>query len=289
MPTFGPSGRRVSFGGMSLTPGVKLLLIANAAVFVLQTLFDHPRGHFMGPLTAWLSFIPAHAVFGFQFWRFFTYMFLHGSFGHIAFNMLALWMFGSRVESQWGKRSFLIYYTVCGLGGAVTYGLFNLVGVASVSPMLGASGAIYGLLLAYGVTFPESTILVMMIFPVKAKYAVMMYGLVELLMSAGGGMSGVANLAHLGGMLSGYIFLKSTIPALNLAGPDISGAWRRWQTKQRLRVVPPKKSGTTQPNGRTRSSGPQSEIDNILDKISREGLQSLTDEEQETLRRAGRK
>jgi len=290
MRNIGPSGSRISFGGMSITPGVKLLLIANSAVFLLQFLFDNGSWGRLGPITQWFAFIPSRAIFGFEIWRFFTYMFLHGSLGHIGFNMLALWMFGSQVESRWGQRPFLTYYTICGLGGALTYGLFNLAGVASISPMLGASGAVYGLLLAYGLIFPDAVILVMLFFPMKAKYAVLMYGVIELMMSAGAGGGHVANLAHLGGMITGFIFLKTTIPSLNTGSFDLNGAWRRWQTKRRLKIVRPGTKNTPRKtNGSEPPAGPRSEIDVILDKISREGLQSLTDEEQETLRRAGRR
>ncbi len=286
----------MSFGGMSLTPGVKILLIANAAVFVLQTLLGDNMPGRLGPLTQWLAFIPQKAIFELEVWRFFTYMFLHAGFFHLGMNMFILWMFGSQVEARWGQRTFLVYYVVCGLGGALTYGLFNLAGMSLFAPMLGASGAVYGILLAYGLTFPESVILVFMIIPMKAKYAVLIFGLIALMSSAGNNDGNVAHLAHLGGMLTGFIFLKVTIPSLSAGtdlGGDMKGAWRRWQTKRRMKVVPPQsKSGTGQGkpgNGAPRSNGPRTEIDKILDKISRDGLQSLTDEEQDILRRAGRK
>lgn len=291
MRTYRPGGGRMAFGGMGLTPGVKLLLIANAAVFVLQTLLGDNMAGRMGPLTRWFSFIPQNAIFGLEVWRFFTYMFLHGGFFHIALNMFILWMFGAQIESRWGQRTFLIYYFVCGLGGAVLYGLFNLAGLSSFAPMAGASGAIYGVLLAYGLLFPNSVILVMMIIPMKAKYAVLVFGLIELLSTASGSTSNVAHLAHLGGMLTGFIFLKVTVPSLSagVGGTgSLGGAWKRWQTKRRMKIVrPDRKDDPT--NGGFHKRGRQSQIDAILDKISREGLDSLTAEEQDILRRAGRK
>ncbi len=278
---------RAAFGGMGITPAVKGLLIANLAVYVLQML--------SGGLVDRLGvFKPSEAIFGLQIWRFFTYMFLHGGFGHIAFNMLGLWMFGSQVETVWGARSFLIYYFVCGLGGAFVYGLFNLTGLGAETSMLGASGAIYGILLAYGMMFPNNIILVMMIFPMKAKYAVGLFGLMALMNSGGGG--GVAHLAHLGGMLTGFIFIKMTIPSMGGSGfpgaSGISSAWRRFNTKRKMKVVPPqqkKNSDGFYETPPTPKSPQQQQIDTILDKISRDGLQSLSDEEQEILRRAGRK
>jgi membrane associated rhomboid family serine protease len=284
-----------SFGG-ALPPGVKLLLIANAAVFVLQVLFDQNRGFMPGPLTQALAFIPQDAVLGLQVWRFFTYMFLHGDFFHIGINMFLLWMFGSQIEARWGRNAFLTYYLICGLGGAATYGVFNLVGMEAGIPMLGASGAVYGILLAYGMIFPEAVILVMMIFPMKAKYAVILFGLIELMASASNSGGGIAHLAHLGGMITGFIFLKLTIPGLRSGvgspGGGLGAAWRRYRTKQRMRVVRPDerpRGGNGSDRDRTPKTPDQERIDAILDKISREGLDSLTEEEQDILRRGSRK
>ncbi len=273
-------GNNLRFGS-PLTPAVKNLIIANVAVFLLQ-------GFLGEKMITWFAFIPREAVLDLQIWRFVTYMFLHGSFTHIAFNMFGLWMFGSQIERLWGSRPFLTYYFVCGLGGALTYGAFNLAGMNSFIPMLGASGAIYGILLAYALSFPDSIILVFMIIPMKAKYAVGLFGLIELLSAPQGG--GVAHLAHLGGMLSGYIFLRWTIPALGSRTPglgDLSAMWRRYVTRRRIKIVKPDPRSHSR-DAKSKDSG-QEEIDKILDKISHQGLQSLTDREQEILRKAGRR
>lgn len=278
----------MGFAGMSITPAVKFLLIANVAVFLLQ--------NFIRPLTGWGVFHTGDAIFGLQIWRFVSYMFLHGDFSHLLFNMFGLWMFGSQIEAMWGKRSFLVFYFICGLGGAGLYALFDLIGWGDGAPMLGASGAIYGILLAYGMTFPNNIILIGFIFPMKAKYAVMLFGLVELMATTSGSGGGVAHLAHLGGMLAGFIFMITTIPSVGrqVAGGtgDIGSWWRRFQTKRKIRVVPPKQNksnGGSQGQASPPPSGEQKRIDDILDKISRNGLSSLSDEEQEILRRAGRR
>ena len=284
----------MSFVGCMMTPAIKLLIIINVAVFLVQAFFDSaPEGQ-IGLMSGWLGFVPHSAILELQIWRFLTYMFLHGSFSHIGFNMFFLWMFGAQVERQWGKRNFLIYYFVCGLGGAILYGLFNLFGMDTYNPMIGASAAVMGVLLAYGLSFPNAVILFMFIIPMKAKYFVLLLALIDLLSIPGG--SQIAHLAHLGGMLSGFIFLRLTIPSLGagIGSPagGFSGAWKRYQTKRKMRVVRPDE-GTDRGNGRPKGSDgktpDQKRIDIILDKISRDGLQSLTDEEQEILRRAGRK
>lgn len=288
-------GARMAFGGFQLTPVVKMLLIANVAIFVLQTLIPNV-------LDYWGAFNTHLAFKNFQIWRMVTYMFLHGSVSHLFFNMFALWMFGTAIEALWGPRTFLIYYLVCGLGGALLYGLFALMGFGG-GWMLGASGAVMGLLLAYGMTYPNNLVFLFGIVPIKAKYLVILVGLMDLLSVPKN--DNVAHLAHLGGLLAGFIFIQTTIPSLRrkIFGGSLSATWKRAQAKQRMRVVRPEQSSDSHSGNhhgghggfgrhrRPRGSGDtdQAQIDQILDKISRDGLQSLTDEEQELLRRAGRK
>ncbi|MGD9548970.1 MAG: rhomboid family intramembrane serine protease [Candidatus Krumholzibacteriia bacterium] len=281
--------------GSTMTPVVKNLILANVVVFMLQTVTGGGLTGRLGLLDQWFTFVPRLAIFDLQIWRFVTYMFLHGGLFHILFNMFALWMFGSQIERLWGSRTFLIYYFVCGVGGAVTYGIFNLAGMEAYIPMLGASGAVYGILLAYGLTYPDSVILIFMVVPMKAKYAVILFGFIELMSTMGShGSSGVAHLAHLGGMVAGFIFLRWTVPALTRSGAigGLGEALRRAKARRRMRMVRPDRDpGSRAPDqgSRTHGNDNQEQIDRILDKISREGLQSLTHEEQEILRRAGRK
>jgi rhomboid family protein len=147
-----------------------------------------------------------------RLWQPLTYMFLHGGFGHILFNMLALWMFGVELERMWGTRFFLKYYFVCGLGAAATTAVLSFLPFAVFDHLytaltVGASGAIYGILLAYGIYFPNRPIYIYFVFPVPAKYFVMIMGGISLLSSLGGG-GGVAHTAHLGGLVVGYLYLK---------------------------------------------------------------------------------
>ncbi len=274
------SGGRMAFSGFQLTPAVKGLLIANVGVFVLQQLFP-------GFLEYWFAFDTRLGINHFQIWRFATYMFLHSGLSHIMFNMFGVWIFGTQVEALWGKRTFLIFYLVCGLGGSILFGLFDLLG-SGHGAMLGASGAVMGLLLAYGMSFPNNLIFLMGIIPIKAKYLVVLYGLMDLLSIPQS--DGVAHMAHLGGLLAGFIFIQITIPGLSkqmFRGSSLSSKWKNAQTRRRMKVVRPDQSSTEDKNSRGQTD--QKRIDSILDKISRDGLQSLTDEEQELLRRAGRK
>lgn len=199
---------RGGFG--NVTPMARNLILANVVIFVLmlvsptlhQTIFRY------GAL-----FFPGSTYFVFT--QFFTYMFLHGGFFHIIFNMLGLWMFGTAIEMVWGWKRFLNFYLACGLGGAVLHVLMMYILIPDtismsrdlVPPMVGASGAIYGLLVAYAYLFPNNKM--MMIFlpiPIKAKYFVpLMIGL-DLFLGLSGRQTGIAHFGHVGGALVGLIF-----------------------------------------------------------------------------------
>jgi len=226
MPRY-PSARTVSysFGPGPLSPAIKALIIANAATFVVQIMFPG--------LIAYFGLIPADLLEHFFIWQPFTYMFLHGSFFHILFNMLALWMFGTELEWTWGTRYFLWYYVVTGLAAAATTVVVSLLPLAAadrmyVVPTIGASGAIYGLLLAYGLYFPTRPIYVYMVFPIPAKYFVMIMGAIAFLSSASGGGGGVAHTAHLGGLVAGYLILTGGRMRLN-PWADVKYRYLKWK------------------------------------------------------------
>lgn len=201
-----------------LTPVVKWLIIANVAVWlVIQIIVER---YILGqPLfTLLFGLVPTSVIQNFFVWQFGSYMFLHSSnVFHIVFNMLLLWWLGSELEQRWGSRFFLAYYMVSGMGAGLIYVLSLLLhGMVTQSftgwgtPVVGASGAVFGLMLAYGIIFGERIVYFMMVFPMRAKYFVMILGAVEVanLLSSGVGGSDVANLAHLGGLASGFLFLQ---------------------------------------------------------------------------------
>lgn len=199
-----------------LTKSVKALIVVNVAVWlllvlVLQGLVMHSSVIFDG-----FGLIPRRVIYDFWIWQPLTYMFVHSSgVSHILFNMLVLWWCGSELEQRWGQKFFLTYYFVCGVGAGLIYllGTFIYVLVSgNVLPMenvlVGASGATYGLLLAYGLLFGDRVIHFMMLFPMKARYFVMILGAIELVtLMDTGASSQVANLAHLGGIIVGFLFL----------------------------------------------------------------------------------
>ena len=189
-----------------LPPGVRWLLISNIGLWLLY--FIGVRSGF-GEFFQHLGLVPAQVVNTFAVWQLFTYMFLHDpfGFGHILFNMLTLWMFGKDLEGVWGTRRFLKFYFLCGIGAGVCVVLANLLFGNPYTRTIGASGAIYGLLMAFGMTYPNTTVLFSFLFPIKAKYFVMIIGAIAFLSSFGAN-NGVSNVAHLGGMAFGYFYLK---------------------------------------------------------------------------------
>ena len=178
---------------------VLYLIGINVIVFILEYIAQ-------GFMIKYFALIPYLVTKQFFIWQFFTHMFLHGGIWHIFFNMFALFIFGMPLERHWGSEKFLKYYIVAGLGGGLLHYLINPM---SFVPSLGASGAVYGLLLAFGLTFPDTILYLNFFIPIKAKYAVIIFGGLELFFGITGTMSGIAHFAHLGGLLTGLLYLKA--------------------------------------------------------------------------------
>ncbi|SRR6266567_1034953 len=193
-----------------LTRMVKTLVIITSGVFLLTYVLGSLPSATMQyycwvmPVSL-LSLRPYMVLHRFFIWEPFTYLFLHGGWFHIIFNLFALWMFGSDLERTWGANKFARYYFLTGVGAGV---LDVLLRPSSPTPVIGCSGAIYGILLAYGVLFPERPVYLWMIIPIKAKWFVVLMGGLEFWAEVTGGAPGVSHLAHLGGMLIGFLYLR---------------------------------------------------------------------------------
>jgi len=172
-------------------------MIIMGIVFLLQMFITRWIDFYFGliPLMVWKKYF---------LWQLFTYIFLHGGFSHILFNLLALWMFGGELENYWGSKKFLFYFLFCGIGAGICTVVFT---PYQFIPVIGASGAIYGILLAFAWLFPNRPILIYFLFPIPAKYFVIIFGLIELLSSMEGTGGGVAHLTHLGGLVFGFFYL----------------------------------------------------------------------------------
>jgi len=175
---------------------------ASALANVLDYLALYPLGADQG-LTLLSQGRPTELP-GFWIWQVVSYSFLHGSFGHLFFNMFALWMFGVQVENRWGSQRFGMFYFACVIGAAFTHLLF----VSAPVPTVGASGGVYGVLLAFGMMFPNQPIYIWFLFPIKAKWLVIGFGMLELYSAVTGTAAGVANFAHLGGMVVGLLVIQ---------------------------------------------------------------------------------
>jgi membrane associated rhomboid family serine protease len=259
--------RTYSFGPWGITRAVKYFLLINVVVFAMEFLWGSQLIDIFG-LT------PAMVKKG-CVWQLATYMFLHGGLFHLLFNMFALWMFGCELERAWGTREFVKYYFVTGIGaGLLTFVLsFN-----SHTPTIGASGAIFGILMAFALMFPNRPIYLYFLFPVKAKYLVMFFAVLELMASFRHTSDGIGHFAHLGGMLIGYLYIKADwrSPAfLRLSG--YRSYFRNLRHKRRMRAVDKK---------REREQELMDRVDQILEKISRMGFDKLTREEKKTLEQA---
>jgi membrane associated rhomboid family serine protease len=194
-------GNEMGIGGR-MTPGIKMLIIANVSIFILQVLASKIGDSGI----EWIFGLTPARVFGQVWvWQLVTYMFLHATtwLGHLLLNMLMLWMFGTELERLWGTRVFLKYYFVCGIGAGITTCL-----IFRNSTTIGASGAIFGVMLAYALVYPNRQILLWFIFPMRALSFVLLCVGIELFSLLGLQQDGVAHFAHLGGMLFGYLYLK---------------------------------------------------------------------------------
>lgn len=235
-------GRTITLGFPPFTHAVKWLVAINAGIYLLMALLGVIDPRAAVTLTYYFGLVPQLVVHGFL-WQVVSYSFLHGGIFHILFNMLMLWMFGSQFEMDWGRRQFLEYYFFCVVGAAIVTILVSFTGALGLSPVqvtVGASGGIYGLLLAFGMIYGDRE---MFIFPlpflIKAKYMVAILIFVAIA-SALQGPSGIASMAHLGGLLFGFIYIK-WLPMRGLA-PWLSeryfsarNSYYRWKRRRAAR------------------------------------------------------
>ncbi len=217
-----------SFGG-PMTPSVKILLISMTAVFFLQAVTHRLFGFYLEP---WLGLVPYFVTHSLFLWQPFTYLFLHGGIFHLGFNLLVLWMFGCELERVWGSRFFLKYFFLCGTGAGIFVALLTS---SSIVPTIGASGALYGLLLAYGLLFPNRQILIWFVLPIRAKYFVLIIGLVAFYSTLTLPGSGVSHLAHLSGLLIGYLYLRGWGHFRGLHRRYLE--WKLKRLKKKFRII----------------------------------------------------
>lgn len=212
----GLNTRRIQFDWRGfITPGVKLLVVACTGVFLVQTLVGLLAPPWVtGWLLKWFALIPMGVMPGLRIWQPFTYIFLHGGLFHLLINMLMLWMFGRELELVWGKRRFLNYFFMCGIGAGLINVLVKSIPMLwgrgpSSSATIGASGAIFGILIANAILFPDRRIWLIPLpitIPMRPYVAVM--GAIEFFSTLGAGGDNISHICHLGGMLVGWLYLR---------------------------------------------------------------------------------
>jgi len=250
----------LSFKPQYFTEAIKILIAINAIVFffrfVAQSQFDLAQIFGLSASSVWP-----------RVWQPVTYMFIHGDFFHIFMNMFVLWMFGSELESIWGRQGFLKYYFTTGIGSGLVWLIFNIGNPFTV--LIGASGAIYGILLAYGLMFPNRKIMIYFLFPVKVKYFVIFLGAMAFVSSMGTSASNISHLTHLSGMVMGYLYLKSpwTLPKVRLL------------VNSKFAEIRYKREGKKE----ARKLNRQQTVDFLLDKINQVGYDELTEDEKDEL------
>ncbi len=268
--------RRISFGlSQSMTPVVRVLLITNGALYLAQLLFHTSGGNSL--LIDALALHRSSLWPNLGLWQLVTYQFLHGSLWHLLFNLFTLWMFGCDVERVLGGKKFITFYLLSGIGAGLCHLLF------SAAPVIGASGAIYGVLVAFALLFPERsvTLLLFFILPVTMRAKVLVALFIAISLFSGiesslfGLHDGIAHLAHLGGALSGFLLLR--------AAPAVSAAGFEWRKRREWRRM------AAQNRQRAKDKAQREEIDRLLDRINEVGYDALSSEEKKRLLRQSKK
>ncbi len=254
----------------SMPPAIKWLIVANTAVFLLRTFVGREFDLHFG-------LVPARVLEDRWVWQPLTYLFLHGGIFHLLFNLFAIWMFGMPVEAQWGSREFFKYYLLCGLGAAVAVVALS---PDSAVPVIGASGPVYGLLVAFAMLYPDAVVYLYFLIPLTARQMAILFGFIEFFAGVSDSTPGVARFAHLGGMVVGYIYIRW---------------WWIWKIRARAvvegfseRPLPRVGRKVARPAAREREPAAElgmDDVDRILDKISASGLESLTAEERSIMKR----
>ena len=251
---------QLSYKPSLFTDAIKTLISVNFAIFILQSISSSEIIFFSN-----FGLVPKLVWSQLKIWQPFTYMFFHGDIWHVLINMFVLWMFGSELERVWGKKNFLRFYFITGIGSGLATMFF---GLQSTIPIVGASGAIYGVLLAYGVMLPNRTVYLYGIIPIKSIWFVIGIGVIAFF-SSFNNFTNISHLTHLFGMIIGYLYLKRPVHFRSLWFSVFKKVLEYRIQNQEEKI--------------SRSVEIERDLNSILDKINREGFKSLTQEEEERL------
>jgi membrane associated rhomboid family serine protease len=293
--------RPTGMGGFSFFPPmIKYLLIINGVVFLLQIIFENlvfgdvPGWYIMNRYFALNPIVGIDAAgqsFNFQFWQLITYQFMHANFSHILFNMFLMWMFGMEIENMWGSQKFLVFYLTCGIVAGLVQLLFAPLLSGGVAFTIGASGAVFGIMIAFAMFFPDRYIYLYFLIPIKAKYLIVFLVVIEFM--SVGNMDFTAHLAHIGGAVSAFAFIlldrkynfnfDKILRSIKNFG---AGSSKSFNSKRSSFFGPQKEKDVMDAKFydiNNKDEIDQEEIDRILDKISQSGYQNLTEREKKVL------
>jgi membrane associated rhomboid family serine protease len=253
--SIGPMGR--------IPPAIKNIIFINAVIFLMQVLNQSLEQVIFRNF----ALIPPDIIYRFKIWQLVSYMFLHADFWHIFFNMFILWMFGSELEREWGTKEFIKYYFITGIGA----GVFNL--LLSSAATIGASGAVYGIMLAYALRYPDRMVYIYFLFPVKVKYMMAFLVLISFFSTFGSSGDGIAHAAHLGGIVIGFVYLKYGVILYKIKRnfPNISSGKKHESNMKYTK------------GGDNKTEYYRRVIDELLDKINKVGYLNLSEEEKKLL------
>ena len=257
--------RQFSWKPRYFTDAIKVLIGLNLLLYIFKTIsygeLDLVQILGLSPETVWPLI-----------WQPLTYMFVHGDFWHVAINMLVLFLFGSELETIWGRYGFIKYYLITGIGSGMVWLVFRSF-ASSSAYLIGASGAVYGILTAYGLMFPNRIVYIYFLFPVRVKYFVMILGGVAFFSSLGS-HSNISHLTHLSGMIIGFAYLRS------------NRQWKKMIFSLRKNIL--EKKLKREESRQNKKKMLQKDVDHILDRINQVGYDGLTDSEKSRLYAASR-
>lgn len=257
---------------------VRTIIFVNILIYLLMLI---PR--IETTFVRFLGLVPRYVLKGYL-WQLFTYLFIHGGFWHLFWNMFVLWIFGTEIENYWGRKGFLKYYFITGVGSGIITALVNY---KSGIPVIGASGAIYGILIAFGLLFPERYIFLYFLIPIKAKYFVWIMAAITFISTLSPGTSNISHLTHLAGILIGFLYLRRSFFTYRWRFVFSDLLWRLRRIFSSLSKIPKRIRFKTKPKSRKiqydTEETMREELDRILDLISKYGYDSLTEKDKTTL------
>ena len=249
--------------GIGFRGAIRWIIMISGAMLIAQQF----AGRWLVP---YLGLVPAQVLGRYWVWQPVTYLFLHGGLFHWLFNMFILWMFGAELERRWGTIEFLKFFFITGFGAALTVLLFT---PHSYAPTIGSSGAVFGLIVAFAMLFPDAVMYMYFLIPMKAWQAAILFAFIEFFAGLDGGGMGMARFAHLGGMLTGFLYLRFS----GRASIQLNSWFRSWKVKPRAPVELHEVTDEL-----------VTRVDHILDKVLKEGVDSLTPEEKRIMDRYAR-